>query len=300
GRAEALYGLPEVLVASRMLINDRTIRQVSVGGVRYYHILFDSHELIEQAELTSVAGFAELCNGALRLDFDGGRSGLRNPSVAVAEARLAEGATLFASDLRGELLTTWCRQLDSALGLMPDTARINGFMANAGEGLDWHWDAHELFVVQIYGHKRWQVAPNHCVPNPTCNGGPTYPVRPELRHQMESGSKIEAPEDIQELETGPGSVIFLPRGYFHRVDNLEPSAHLVIPTPLINWRDAFTFFFAELPELFSPEWRRPSTNLHPGKLFTDGLDEFRDRIRALEELATEDGLRRILSVLGRR
>ncbi|MEM9432211.1 MAG: Hint domain-containing protein, partial [Pseudomonadota bacterium] len=46
GRAEALYGLPEVLVASRMLINDRTIRQVSVGGVRYYHILFDSHELI--------------------------------------------------------------------------------------------------------------------------------------------------------------------------------------------------------------------------------------------------------------
>ncbi|MEM1265923.1 MAG: Hint domain-containing protein [Pseudomonadota bacterium] len=53
GRAEALYGLPEVLVASRMLLNDGTIRQVAVGGVTYHHILFDAHELIEAEGLWS-------------------------------------------------------------------------------------------------------------------------------------------------------------------------------------------------------------------------------------------------------
>ena len=47
-RAEMFYGLDEVLVAARHLLNDRTIRIASdVASVTYYHLMFDRHEIIE-------------------------------------------------------------------------------------------------------------------------------------------------------------------------------------------------------------------------------------------------------------
>ncbi len=46
-RAEVLFGQPQVLVAARDLVNDRTITVApAAGGVEYWHILFERHELI--------------------------------------------------------------------------------------------------------------------------------------------------------------------------------------------------------------------------------------------------------------
>ncbi len=44
--AELLFGVAEVLVAARHLIDGRRIRQQPGGMVTYYHLLFDRHELI--------------------------------------------------------------------------------------------------------------------------------------------------------------------------------------------------------------------------------------------------------------
>ena len=49
--AELLFGEPEVLVAAKDLINDRTVRQVEGGYVDYFHVLFDQHEVITSAGL---------------------------------------------------------------------------------------------------------------------------------------------------------------------------------------------------------------------------------------------------------
>lgn len=47
-RAEMFYGLDEVLVAARSLINDHSITIANdVTSVTYYHLLFDQHEIIE-------------------------------------------------------------------------------------------------------------------------------------------------------------------------------------------------------------------------------------------------------------
>ncbi len=47
-RAELLFGEPEVLAPAKGLINDRTvIRDASVEEIEYFHILFDSHEIIK-------------------------------------------------------------------------------------------------------------------------------------------------------------------------------------------------------------------------------------------------------------
>lgn len=45
-RAEALFGVSEVLVAAKDLINGDTIYRQEGGSVEYFHILFDQHEII--------------------------------------------------------------------------------------------------------------------------------------------------------------------------------------------------------------------------------------------------------------
>ena len=45
-QAEVLVGEHEVLAAAKHLVNDSTVRRVEGGEVEYFHILFDTHEII--------------------------------------------------------------------------------------------------------------------------------------------------------------------------------------------------------------------------------------------------------------
>ena len=44
--AELLFGEPEVLVAARDLVNDRSVRRRAGGDVTYVHLLFDRHQVV--------------------------------------------------------------------------------------------------------------------------------------------------------------------------------------------------------------------------------------------------------------
>ncbi len=44
--AELLFGEPEVLVAARDLVNDRSVRRCEGGEVTYVHLLFDRHQVV--------------------------------------------------------------------------------------------------------------------------------------------------------------------------------------------------------------------------------------------------------------
>ena len=52
-RAELYMGEDEVLVPAIQLVNDQTIRQVQQDSFTYYHLLFDTHELIYAAGIAS-------------------------------------------------------------------------------------------------------------------------------------------------------------------------------------------------------------------------------------------------------
>lgn len=52
-RAELYMGEDEVLVPAIQLINDQTIRQIEADSFTYYHLLFDTHELIFAAGIAS-------------------------------------------------------------------------------------------------------------------------------------------------------------------------------------------------------------------------------------------------------
>lgn len=46
-QAELLFGEAEVLVPAKMLVNGGSIRAVPMQSVEYYHIMFDTHEIVE-------------------------------------------------------------------------------------------------------------------------------------------------------------------------------------------------------------------------------------------------------------
>ena len=46
GLAELLFAEPEVLVAARDLVNDRSVRRIEGGEVEYVHIMFDAHQVV--------------------------------------------------------------------------------------------------------------------------------------------------------------------------------------------------------------------------------------------------------------
>ncbi len=45
-KAEMLFGEPEILVPAKYLVNGDTIYQLNSGSIKYFHILFDKHEII--------------------------------------------------------------------------------------------------------------------------------------------------------------------------------------------------------------------------------------------------------------
>jgi ribosomal protein L16 Arg81 hydroxylase len=79
-------------------------------------------------------------------------------------------------------------------------------------GFNVHWDAHEVFVLQLSGRKRWQVfAPTRLDP---------------LTDDIETAQPPKAPP-IWEGILGDGDILYLPRGYWHVAYPLdEPSLHM--------------------------------------------------------------------------
>jgi len=45
-RADLLFGVPQVLSAATHLVNDDTIRRMEGGQVEYFHMMFDTHEIV--------------------------------------------------------------------------------------------------------------------------------------------------------------------------------------------------------------------------------------------------------------
>jgi ribosomal protein L16 Arg81 hydroxylase len=79
-------------------------------------------------------------------------------------------------------------------------------------GFNVHWDAHEVFVLQLGGHKRWQVfAPTRMDP---------------LADDSENAPPPKTPP-IWEGVLGEGDLLYLPRGFWHVAYPLdEPSLHM--------------------------------------------------------------------------
>jgi 50S ribosomal protein L16 3-hydroxylase len=139
-----------------------------------------------------------------------------------------------------------------------------------------HFDDHEVIVVQLAGRKRWTIAQNTTVVNPLHNAGRAL--------EGEAGRYADGPPP-PDLRRGkavalrPGSVLFLPRGYWHQTIAQERSISLTFGFRTPSWLDLLQQHLASTLSL-RPEWRQTAWGVWDDSTKRLGADERWEALRA--------------------
>ena len=187
-----------------------------------------------------------------------GRTGSKAVTGMADPARIFalfdQGATIVLQGLHRywEPLSRFARDLELELG---HPSQVNAYVTPPGAvGLALHSDPHDVFVLQTFGRKHWEV-----------HRAPKEPERAPMAAILE-----------------PGDCIYMPRGTPHVAATHEAlSVHLTIGVNTVMWRD-----------IVSDIWKRleadPSLDdaLPPGWIYNSEalVDELNDRIARLGDV----------------
>lgn len=146
-----------------------------------------------------------------------GRTGSREITGIANPARVAalfeDGATIVLQGLHrwSDPVARFCRDLELELG---HPCQVNAYITPPGaQGLDLHEDAHDVFVLQAFGRKHWEV---HAAPS-----------------EGERG-----PFDV---EVASGDTIYMPAGTPHAARAQDVlSGHLTVGIHVTPWREVLT------------------------------------------------------------
>jgi 50S ribosomal protein L16 3-hydroxylase len=159
-----------------------------------------------------------------------------------------------AQDL-SPVLKEWLRAIGKDLGLPAMThARCMVYATPDGKGTAAHFDQNVNFVLQLHGTKTWRLAPNEHVENPTQRHTLGQPLDPELATYVRRELPARMPKASVEFELKPGSVLFVPRGFWHRTEASGEALALNFTFNQPTWIDLFTAALRSRLSL-STEWR---------------------------------------------
>jgi 50S ribosomal protein L16 3-hydroxylase len=165
---------------------------------------------------------------------EGREAGQIDPGAAAAS--YLEGATLYFRDI-AEFAEPE-RAVASELGLPDSQVRFELFCSRKGAVSSVHFDAVDVIAIQLSGRKTWRLAPNDFARRPLENWNPTEPVSPAMRAYAQGVPPQEMPADAVTHDLEPGSVLHIPRGYWHDTssdeDSLSVHVMLLPPTRLDN------------------------------------------------------------------
>ena len=140
--------------------------------------------------------------------------------------RYDDGATLVLQAIQhvdpayAQLSTNLALELDQPV-------QVNAYLSPpAAQGLDLHFDYHDVIVVQLAGSKRWRV----------------WEPLERTQRPMRRGTRIAAPT-LEELAAPlvddtlrPGDCLAVPRGFPHAAETIaEASDHLTIGVMALTW-----------------------------------------------------------------
>jgi hypothetical protein len=119
-------------------------------------------------------------------------------------------------------LAQFIRDLEITLTL---PAQANAYITPPGSrGLAVHYDTHDVFVLQVYGTKRWQI------------------FDPVIESPLPSQHSIqgETTMPVLEADLAPGDMLYIPRGWRHAATaQAAASAHMTIGVLNYSWYDVF-------------------------------------------------------------
>ena len=137
------------------------------------------------------------------------------------------------------LVAEWLTELRLELGLpLECEPRSIVYATPAGAGNSPHFDANANFVVQLRGTKRWHVAPNRHVPHPTDRWAMNETgLSAELAGYVDAPLPTQMPADTEVIDLKPGSVLFVPRGYWHATEADEDTLAINFTFGQPTWAD---------------------------------------------------------------
>jgi 50S ribosomal protein L16 3-hydroxylase len=169
------------------------------------------------------------------------------------------------------VLREWLGALSRDLGLPHSTfARCLVYATPDGKGTAAHFDQNINFVLQLHGIKKWWLAPNASVENPTERYTIGQPLDPELASYAHNEMEKAMPKDRREILLKPGSMLFVPRGFWHSTEAEGEALALNFTFSQPTWVDLFTIALRSRL-LLSPQWREMAdgvTSVDPARRLT--------------------------------
>lgn len=163
-----------------------------------------------------------------RVSFGSGPHGSRTLNIdRVNPSTLFDmGLSVYLPDIAPAIpgAAAFLKQLEQELGINEGSARIGAFASPKDDGISCHFDAEEVFSVQLQGSKRFHVARVREVAYPSgMQWGPGIDTYDDMYPQMEQGFPDLERAEFETIEMKPGSVLFMPRGTWHRTEASENS-----------------------------------------------------------------------------
>jgi 50S ribosomal protein L16 3-hydroxylase len=197
-------------------------------------------------------------------------------STAEAQKLFKQGSGLFFDDPNQyeEVLGKVLEGLRQDLGLSNLTfSRSLIYAIPKGKGTAQHFDQNINFVLQVSGTKKWWVAPNQSVENPMTRYTVGTNPDPELDSYLDEDLPTQFPENSTEYDLRPGSVLFLPRGAWHKTEASEDAVSLNFTFSAPTWIDILqTALRSRLSQ--SAYWRGTANFTTDIELHTEAVSMF--------------------------
>jgi ribosomal protein L16 Arg81 hydroxylase len=150
-----------------------------------------------------------------------------------------KGATIVINTLHEVIpsLTALCKELENNFNFKLGT---NAYLTpTSSQGFAAHYDGHDVFILQVYGKKKWSVYES-----------PVYqPANPlEIR-------KLKPDEPTIKFELTAGDTLYIPRGFVHEAFTTESeSLHITLGLMIYSWIDLLHILLDE--SAFIQEFRK--------------------------------------------
>ncbi|WP_298636370.1 cupin domain-containing protein [uncultured Umboniibacter sp.] len=153
------------------------------------------------------------------------------------------GATLILSQLHeaDTKLADLCRQFEAVFNCHVQT---NIYLTPPGyQGFRPHFDAHDVFVMQVAGSKAWKLY--------------DHPVKLAYKGERFNSNVHKPGELTEEFTMDAGETIYIPKGMMHDASNSgdEPSLHITLGLITKNWTDLVIEAVSEVA-VNHPEFRQ--------------------------------------------
>ena len=212
--------------------------------------------LVEEIpELESPEGALERARVVKVFRPDGEMAAVPDGKKAIPLFRL--GLTCYLGTAHIPALKRSAEQLCADLGLPSGSFDTEVFCSSGESGAWMHSDYDVNFALLLSGKKRWRIAPNEHIRNQTSMCVPSTREAP-APSQLELADRLPFPEkmpgDHLEIDVEAGSLVFMPRGWWHETEASGDCLQVNFVMQRPDWISILTRALKERL-LKDPDWR---------------------------------------------